>query len=659
MSTRVYRCTTDKLNIRTEPRSGADRVGTIRFNERINVQTATRTAADGFLWVRHDAGWSAERSLNGVNVYLTDNLNGLNRAKIWGINIDPDNPQATGNVNALRNVGWVRMVFHVESRGRTLAQSLSFYNNIVNEYVRNGVQVLFILLQDTYAGNAPWVTDNSANGWRTYTAGFTMRAREIARYFKGRIAAYQIWNEGDVSGQPTSIFIAPEFYAGLLADSAQGIGLQDPQAQVISTGLAAGTDTSLNYLRQVRTACGGILPCDGIGLHPYGQIPDVPDAEPFPGWSTGSLQNTLIRFSEEFPGHPIYITEIGVPRIQDLNDQNIWARIASYMQKTAEYIRLSFPQSVAAVVWFAWSDSMDRAGITNFDQQPKGVLYNQFFTTTEADKPKLGTTRSVFGNRVGLFHLSSDTLRDGSVAEYARRLSLAAPNVRDLILYSSRGTTFAGVGASNPALAIRNESDLWWWALVFAYYRMDIHLWHKIAATTPGQITSEIAFLQNLLPQTYFARSIIIDVERTMRLTSANVRDYMISLRRILPAGMQIGVTFDPISETIQNNAIADFAPFVQAWLPRLPVTTNTQMFDFLQAAVNARQGVNVPVIPVLQPGGPQANLPKIQEVARLAFDNFNCPAVMYHRAQDFSDAEWLTIRSVGIPYNAGTRPVS
>jgi len=659
MSTRVYRCTTDKLNIRAEPRAASERLGTIRFNERINIQAESRTPADGFLWVQHDKGWSAERSLNGVNVYLTDNLNSLNKSKLWGINIDPDNPQATGNVNALRNVGWVRLVFHVESRGRTLAQSLAFYNPIVNDYARNGVSVMFILLQDTFGGNAPWVADNTADGWRTYTAGFTVRAREIARYYKGRVAAYQIWNEGDVSGQPTSIFVAPEFYAGLLTDSAQGIGLQDPAAQVLSGGLASGTDTSLNYLKQVRTACGGVLPCDGVGLHPYGQTAEVPDAEPFPGWRTGSLQNTLIRFAEEFPGHPIYITEIGVPRVQDLNDQTIWAKIASYMQKTADYLRASFPQALGAIIWFAWSDSMDRAGITNFDQQPKGVLYNQFFTQTDADIPKLGNTRSVFASRVGLFHLSSDTLLDGSVAEFARRISFAAPNVRDLILYTSRGTTFAGVGASKPGLAIRNESDLWWWALVFAYYRIDTHLWHKIQATTPAQIAAEVGFLRDLLPQAYFARSLVLDLERSARMNTALVRDYMISLRGVLPAGMQLAFTFDPITETLQNNAVADFAPFVQMWMPRLPVTTNASMFDFLRAAVEARRGVNVSVMPVLQPGGPQATLAKAQEVALLAFDNFNSPAIAYHRTQDFTDAEWLTIRSIGIPYNAGTRPLS
>jgi hypothetical protein len=469
MPLKQYRCIVDALNIRTEPKDG-DQYKTgdlLKFNQIITVDEESRVDSSDLSWLKHERGWSVERSLDGRLVYLTDALQP--RDRILGINIDPNNPKANPAAEQLTGVGWVRFVLHVASRQQTLDQAFSFYDPIIRAYAQAGTRIILILLQDTYIGNMPWVNGD----WGSYMRGFAEMAGIVARRYRGMIAAYQIWNEGDVSGAETSHYIAPQNYAPLLLAASQAIGQADPSAKVITGGLAGSN--SLEYMRGVQSALGGLLPIDGIALHPYGQIPPDSDAEPFPGWSTGSLGSFLLQFARAFPRIPIWITEIGVPRV-DVANESYWPPIANYMAKTFAYLRSAFCHLVPVVVWFAWSDPMDRAGIVTENQKPKGVLYNTFFNAVNADYPgQARVLATPYDGKIMLVHVSGQTVQEQTIGELVTRMNAGAPNAKALLVKTSAGKTWQVQSDSKKNLAIAGPADLGRWSAELLRSRIDLH----------------------------------------------------------------------------------------------------------------------------------------------------------------------------------------
>ena len=109
----------------------------------------------------------------------------------------------------------------------------------------------------------------------------------MAARYKGRIQAYEIWNEQNLHYEWGNEQIDAARYVQLLAAAYEAIKIADPQAQVISgaltpAGTVPGPDGRLlavedaTYLRQMYDA-GLKNYCDGVGVHPsgYNIPPDV------------------------------------------------------------------------------------------------------------------------------------------------------------------------------------------------------------------------------------------------------------------------------------------------------------------------------------------------------------------------------------------------
>src|SRR4051794_5233625 len=113
MPVKQYRVVADTLAIRTQPQLGDQfkTQQTLKRNDLITVNDDSRTEAAGYVWLKHDAGWSAERTSDGKTIFLLDaSLKPQNR--MWGINIDPHNLAANPDPAKLTGLGWVRFVFH-------------------------------------------------------------------------------------------------------------------------------------------------------------------------------------------------------------------------------------------------------------------------------------------------------------------------------------------------------------------------------------------------------------------------------------------------------------------------------------------------------------------------------------------------------------------
>jgi len=114
-------------------------------------------------------------------------------------------------------------------------------------------------------------------------AAFAVFAEEAAERFRGRITAYQIWDEPNLGAHWGSDGVSPAAYTALLSAGYAGIRRGDPGAVVLAAGLAPTTERSpqnlsdLDFLRGMYAA--GAQPYfDALAVKPYGfwSGPDAP-----------------------------------------------------------------------------------------------------------------------------------------------------------------------------------------------------------------------------------------------------------------------------------------------------------------------------------------------------------------------------------------------
>jgi hypothetical protein len=111
----------------------------------------------------------------------------------------------------------------------------------VSEARANGQQVLYIL------SGAPQWACGCTNGaapppidlWKTYVS-------QVVAHMKGRVAAYEIWNEPDLSGNATygvgwdaDVTVAPR-YVDYLVEAARIVRAVDPAARIVGPSLSGG-----------------------------------------------------------------------------------------------------------------------------------------------------------------------------------------------------------------------------------------------------------------------------------------------------------------------------------------------------------------------------------------------------------------------------------
>jgi hypothetical protein len=113
----------------------------------------------------------------------------------------------------------------------------------------------------------------------------------VASRYKGRIHAYEIWNEPNLAREWGNQPPNPEHYVALLKAGYTAIKAADPQAQVITAGLAPTTASGaiampdIEFIQAVYKA-GGQRYCDLIGAHGAGykappqMSPDAVAADP-------------------------------------------------------------------------------------------------------------------------------------------------------------------------------------------------------------------------------------------------------------------------------------------------------------------------------------------------------------------------------------------
>ena len=305
-----------------------------------------------------------------------------------GINIHPKNGQGWPTVHSdMAKVGWIRFPFMSSAaQFPSLDAAFNFFDPVINAYNTLGVKILLVLTHETY-GEATGINWNQMDSqkWASFAINFVTVVERIVQHYGNRVQGYEIWNEGDAKpNNPAAVYFPPADYAPLLDRAETAIRAHAADASVILGGLIGGPSVSIPYVKTIQKTLGGRLPVDAIGYHPYGKGA--------PGDKTifarnGSVGTDIERFQEAFPHVPLWITEIGA---QGTDDPNYWDDAASYLTSLYGYIRSHQAHNAPVVMWYAWSDAMDRAqktnGLLKLDNTKKPFLYDAFFNEACKDK---------------------------------------------------------------------------------------------------------------------------------------------------------------------------------------------------------------------------------------------------------------------------------
>ncbi len=168
-------------------------------------------------------------------------------------------------------------------------------DSIVNDSASAGVKLLLSIVA------APsWATPDGRNGLpaREHFGDFNTFMGQMAARYKGKVQAYEIWNEQNLAHENGGRVANASFYMDMLVGASQAIKASDPRAIVIS-GPPSSTETNsptiaisdVRFYRQMFADPRFRSAVDVVGVHPGGEgnppdalWPDKPG--PGPGWVT-------------------------------------------------------------------------------------------------------------------------------------------------------------------------------------------------------------------------------------------------------------------------------------------------------------------------------------------------------------------------------------
>jgi polysaccharide biosynthesis protein PslG len=207
----------------------------------------------------------------------------------------------------------------------------------------------------------------------------------VAERYRGRAPAYIIWNEPNLSlewaGRPPD----PAAYTTLLCRAYAAIKVADPNATVVSAGLAPtnGGDGALDdraFLRAMLDAGAGAC-FDVLGAHVYGfgHPPDDPRGR-HDGLNMARLADLRrIMEARDERAKPVWITELGWTT--DGAGSHAWQTVsaeqqAGYLAQAWQQIKLQWPWVRVVTVWnlsrgLSPDNEMAGYSLLNADGSPK------------------------------------------------------------------------------------------------------------------------------------------------------------------------------------------------------------------------------------------------------------------------------------------------
>jgi len=234
-----------------------------------------------------------------------------------------------------------------------------------------------------------WWTPKWANGGKPRgvpprrNTDFGRIASWAADHFRGRVAAWEVWNEPN---HPDFFSGSPERFAGLLRAAYPAIKAADPGALVVSGGPAYN---DIEWLRGVYEGGGGDY-FDVLSTHPYMAPADLPPETPDNGTKWTLRHVEAVRDLMENKGDddkPIWFTEFGWSSHKDERKAESWRKgvtekqQARYLVRTLKLIEKRYPY-VTNLFWYRERDGasgdvhLDNYGLLRRDLAAKPA-YNK------------------------------------------------------------------------------------------------------------------------------------------------------------------------------------------------------------------------------------------------------------------------------------------
>ncbi|HHS97711.1 MAG TPA: hypothetical protein ENK08_07405, partial [Chloroflexi bacterium] len=201
--------------------------------------------------------------------------------------------------------------------------------------------------------------DPSVVGPPVNYAEFRRFMQQLAERYRGKVEAYELWNEPNLAREWGGDVLDPARFAALVAEGAQGVRAGDPDALVISgapgvTGINDGV-TAIDdrvFLRGMLEA-GVAQWVDGIGAHPYGfanppeeSVNDphhvAPSHNDHPSFffrdTLEDYRALLLEYGAD--DKPIWVTEFGWASMEGLNMDTTGWEYALHVseQQQADYL---------------------------------------------------------------------------------------------------------------------------------------------------------------------------------------------------------------------------------------------------------------------------------------------------------------------------------
>jgi hypothetical protein len=288
-------------------------------------------------------------------------------------------------VNKMADAGlkWLRIDFGWSSiqpiDGNSYAQwYFDRADRVINAARARGMKVMLTF----------WRTPNWANGGLGVYApptdpnDFARAARYTAAYFRGRVQAYEVWNEPNLKGGGFWSGTIPP-YADLLKASYDDFHAGDPDAKVVAGSVVYNDDTWLKAMYDA--GAGGHF--DVIATHPYQGIASEPPEAPDLGtkWRMSHVAAVhKLMVSQGDGNKPIWFSEFGWSNHDNTGITSNWEQgvtaeqQADYMVRAIKYIAANHPY-VKKMFWYnernqdAGKIQLDNYGLLNRDLSPKPV----------------------------------------------------------------------------------------------------------------------------------------------------------------------------------------------------------------------------------------------------------------------------------------------
>jgi polysaccharide biosynthesis protein PslG len=207
-----------------------------------------------------------------------------------------------------------------------------------------------------------WAGGVGYNSWPTNAAQVTRITLYLAQRYKGRVAAWEIWNEPDcIGGCPNG---SPEQFVKVLRAGYQGIKAGDRNAIVVSGGISGNNAEWISRMY----AAGARGSFDALAVHPYQDPPTAaPDAacedRIYRFTCLPLIRDQMVRNGDA--AKPIWLTEFGWTTAQTGERPGVdEATQAVFLSQSVDLLR-NYAPYVTHAFWFTLRDRDDSTPYEN------------------------------------------------------------------------------------------------------------------------------------------------------------------------------------------------------------------------------------------------------------------------------------------------------